>query len=223
MKVLNSYPPLCVKIQRWWKIWCFFNPKFCFCPLLTSPRNTNRVFKGFSHLLKFSFRDVYKRNSTFVIERKLQLNPDICRSLETTYVCNLFILQLIFVTAFNFNLYLSQPLTLTDICRSLEATYICNLFILQLIFVTAFNFNLYLSQPLTLTDICRSLEATYICNLSILQLIFVAALNVNWYLWQPWSFPVSNIGWPGARLGNHAARQVFLSSSLDHWIIQKRL
>ena len=185
MKVLNSYPPLCVKIQRWWKIWCFFNPKFCFCPLLTSPRNTNRVFKGFSHLLKFSFRDVYKRNSTFVIERKLQLNPDICRSLETTYVCNLFILQLIFVTAF--------------------------------------NFNLYLSQPLTLTDICRSLEATYICNLSILQLIFVAALNVNWYLWQPWSFPVSNIGWPGARFGNHAARQVFLSSSLDHWIIQKRL
>ena len=177
MKVLNSYPPLCVKIQRWWKIWCFFNPKFCFCPLLTSPRNTNGVFKGFSHLLKFSFRDVYKRNSTFVIERKLQLNPDICRSLETTYVCNLFILQLIFVTAF--------------------------------------NFNLYLSQPLTLTDICRSLEATYICNLSILQLIFVAALNVNWYLWQPWSFPVSNIRGPGARFGNHAACQVFLSS-LDH-------
>ena len=41
--------------------------KLLLLPPSHNPRNTNRVFKGFSHLLKFSFRDVNKRNPTLML------------------------------------------------------------------------------------------------------------------------------------------------------------
>ena len=50
--------------------------KLLLLPPSHNPRNTNRVFKGFSHLLKFSFRDVNKRNPTFnldVIQHKTEM------------------------------------------------------------------------------------------------------------------------------------------------------